>query len=599
MATSEPYKYLPLQYPDSIRLLHIRPSQDADAPVQCLVTTQRLSDTWLNYEALSYTWGDASKPAAILIGDNDTSSLTITQNCFAALRSLRQRVQQRTVWIDAICINQDDVDERTAQVRMMDKIFSSAPRTIVYLGEETDGSRTVFSELAEAQGAPRMYSPVTGADVIDRPIPCTAVVDALEELLQCPWFRRIWVVQEVHCSSSKSLTVMCGRAEAPWTVLHECLLGYRDHRVTRQELPVVFDIYRYSSDQDIWYGLFNHAIHTRAYLSTDPRDRLFALKALLDGPQEEMDCLIDYSKSVEEVFAEFAGILFSRIGVQMLCLSRHPHNRAMASWMPDWSQNTPIKQASDYVHDGQVDYDSATGMLGSAKIISSPSSETLGVYNSLSVCGTAVGEVNDIGPPVVFTDHGDATRQWSHIIELLHLPESGIRDHLSAHPESPFTEHFLRVARGTSIQQISEFLDRGSNKVRFGPLALALTGPRVETNSRSPQQLMLMNHEASVGTERINVLRDAWQHCRAVAIGDTFLGIAPDGVQLGDVAYLVEGAISPCLLRPGPSGRWALVSGDCYVTDMTPKPVWPGRPGRLIRREGLPEHASVEDIIIC
>lgn len=342
MASSNPYTYLPLQYPDSIRLLHIRPSPDVDAPVQCILTTRRLSDTSLNYEALSYTWGDSSKPAEVLIGENDPSSLAITQNCFNALRSLRQPVQQRTMWIDAICINQNDAGERTAQVRMMDKIFSSALRTVVYLGEETQASRDLFAELQAQQPSRELADPLYY--VVHRHIQRPATLDALEELMQRPWFRRIWVVQEVYCSNRETLTVMCGRAEAPWTVLREYAEGYKDSgRNPRQAVPVQFHLSGRCYGQDIWFNLCRLAIITRSCLATDPRDRLFALKALLDEPQDEMDRLIDYSKSVEHVFAEFARNLFSRIGIYILRLTRHPHSRTMASWMPDWSQNTHIQ----------------------------------------------------------------------------------------------------------------------------------------------------------------------------------------------------------------------------------------------------------------
>jgi hypothetical protein len=68
------------------------------------------------YEALSYTWGDASIKLSILCGNNP---FPVTSNLHEALLRLRSEKEARKVWIDAICINQDDIAERNAQVALM------------------------------------------------------------------------------------------------------------------------------------------------------------------------------------------------------------------------------------------------------------------------------------------------------------------------------------------------------------------------------------------------------------------------------------------------------------------------------------------------
>ncbi|KAF8859326.1 heterokaryon incompatibility, partial [Acephala macrosclerotiorum] len=85
------------------------------------------------YEALSYVWGESDPPCWILCNGQRKS---VTPNLGAALRRLRYKEKWRLVWIDAICVNQEDLDERSQQVMLMRNIYSPARRVIVWLGED-------------------------------------------------------------------------------------------------------------------------------------------------------------------------------------------------------------------------------------------------------------------------------------------------------------------------------------------------------------------------------------------------------------------------------------------------------------------------------
>jgi hypothetical protein len=126
-----------------IRLLDLRISEDND--VQCELVTTTL-DQAPNYEALSYTWGSQDDKLAITVCNQ---SLEVTRNLYVALQHLKQKRSlpetarlrsHRRLWVDAICINQDDIDERNQQVRLMWSIYSKAARVLVWLGEERDES---------------------------------------------------------------------------------------------------------------------------------------------------------------------------------------------------------------------------------------------------------------------------------------------------------------------------------------------------------------------------------------------------------------------------------------------------------------------------
>ncbi|KAM0804431.1 heterokaryon incompatibility protein-domain-containing protein [Usnea florida] len=93
------------------------------------------------YEALSFTWGDYKKECSISCG---SESIEITANLAAALLQLRSPDKARALWIDQICINQDDVEERNKQVALMRKIFSEAENVVIWLGEEGPDDEMAF-----------------------------------------------------------------------------------------------------------------------------------------------------------------------------------------------------------------------------------------------------------------------------------------------------------------------------------------------------------------------------------------------------------------------------------------------------------------------
>jgi hypothetical protein len=94
------------------------------------------------YEALSYYWGSPEKIHMITVGDG---SLQVTRNLHAALQSLRDCFIERIIWIDAVCINQDDDEEKGRQVQLMAEIFAKACRVVVWL-ENTTGDPAIDNE---------------------------------------------------------------------------------------------------------------------------------------------------------------------------------------------------------------------------------------------------------------------------------------------------------------------------------------------------------------------------------------------------------------------------------------------------------------------
>jgi len=147
---------------------------------------QELGEGTHLYEALSYVWGDSNNLRSISVDEHD---LPITINLHAALSSLRDRFIDRIIWVDAICINQGDVEEKGMQVQYMAEIYSKASRVIVWLGEAENDSDRALEEIRLA--ADEMSS---------KPLVNKLAKQAILTLLQRSWFQRIWVREQTFSS---------------------------------------------------------------------------------------------------------------------------------------------------------------------------------------------------------------------------------------------------------------------------------------------------------------------------------------------------------------------------------------------------------------
>jgi hypothetical protein len=152
------------------------------------------------YTAASYMWGTASATREILL---DGEPFLIRENLWKFLCELRARsaVSQREaenrpdmLWLDAICINQDDIEERNQQVAMMEEIYPNAEEVAVWLGSEADNS-TLAMKAFETRETREQWSTEEGR--------------AMLELFNRTYWRRVWIVQEFVLA--QKLTINCGK----------------------------------------------------------------------------------------------------------------------------------------------------------------------------------------------------------------------------------------------------------------------------------------------------------------------------------------------------------------------------------------------------
>ncbi|KAK4098417.1 HET-domain-containing protein [Parathielavia hyrcaniae] len=128
-----PSYYRPLEHMDQeIRLLVVKPGRYDEAVHACFAHTSlsgNPSSQQIQFDALSYCWGDSPERVNIALDTNTmgTVPLNISGTVARAIRRLRSPDTPLRIWIDAICINQTDMDERSQQVRIMGTIYSRAP----------------------------------------------------------------------------------------------------------------------------------------------------------------------------------------------------------------------------------------------------------------------------------------------------------------------------------------------------------------------------------------------------------------------------------------------------------------------------------------
>lgn len=203
---------------NQIRILTLSASRMDEAQIQCSLKS---FDNPPPYIALSYTWGDQTKTNTILVDDQPFDA---TENLENALKHLRDAEKDLYFWVDAICINQRDEDEKEHQLQLMPTIFSQAQETRVWLGageETSDRAIDLINKLShihlEAAGkADAREAEIANWALSGTSRPWTDDVDlvALQDLLIRDYWYRVWVVQEI--AMSKKVSIFCGRRELSW-----------------------------------------------------------------------------------------------------------------------------------------------------------------------------------------------------------------------------------------------------------------------------------------------------------------------------------------------------------------------------------------------
>lgn len=313
------------------------------------------------HEALSYTWGDPSNPSLLYCNG---ATLSITSNLDTALRHLRLQTGPRTLWVDAICINQADVEERNQQVALMRDVYTMASQVIAWLGEEHPSDSGAM-EFGDPNPPSRNSSEKEKAlKVIGLQAKLWSSFVAAKSLIQRPWFSRAWIIQEA--ALARRLQVQCGNKAIDWESLHANLrlmngmldesgaqVTFNNNHYQRMEF-VDFTRRRIELDRSgarlpraaeerskgslAWLQLHSAVVNARSDGASDRRYHVYALLGLIDESDGEL-LPVDYSRPYTIVFGDFIRRIIRRTG-SLSALGQIDSSRStdLESWVPDYGR---------------------------------------------------------------------------------------------------------------------------------------------------------------------------------------------------------------------------------------------------------------------
>lgn len=359
----------------SIRILTVLPGS-LDAQLRCHLATTSLEKA-PEYLALSYCWGDLAIKKTIL-ADNQELAVAVSQ--YDVLLQLRSRNVSTPVWIDGICINQNDDAEKASQICLMTRIYRSASSVIVWLARK---SSVEANEVEMLNSLRSMLVPVwepegpAFAMIAKEPHPIVARMMKFGQDLQVskwentpsaetkklvwdyaifqqPWFRRVWVLQEIVSAtraefwlgdSSLTMSDVFGKAasisaqeerdKSAQVTLLSSHCGKPLHFQNAVYMSQFRESARYLTMRDL-------LLSTIEYEASDPRDKMFALVGISSDIHPSF---VDYTLSKRDVLIKLSQIMLQDgLPSSLAQLGKVvPRSESgLPSWVADWCEKPII-----------------------------------------------------------------------------------------------------------------------------------------------------------------------------------------------------------------------------------------------------------------
>ena len=341
----EVFKHQPLQDPSTeLRHLYLLPrTHNIDIDGQTVVCCELVSNAdeqGPSYVGLSYAWGDAQIRRPILVGNKVFHA---TENLAVALEHLQEKDKTITFWIDAICIDQSNSNEKSVQVQRMGDIFASAVVVIAWIGLATEDSDLALQEL-EKYGEDMMSWEWLSSQHREQSAALPSA--SIKSLFARPWFKRVWVGQEV--ALNEQVIFVCGQRDIHRRQLLDSLQVYWASLMAfrGENLSLIF--YRFEHTKplpfhdllDNFDAIISFAVGSELE-SSDPRDFVYSSFGRINDI-EECGLRVDYTKSVEEVYMEFTEAIIRAGKINSFEDALRPSStyRNLPSWVPDWSETS-------------------------------------------------------------------------------------------------------------------------------------------------------------------------------------------------------------------------------------------------------------------
>lgn len=322
------YTFLP---GSEIRILELHPAERMEDELVISLTRSPRAFSRGFYDAVSYAWGSDSQMERVVIYDSISDSRTdfnVRKTVTTMLRHLRYQQESRRLWIDSICIDQNNLPEKSVQVTRMGDVYINSSITLVWLGPTVQDSsegrqfRSLLHRIVEG-------SPVPSDDL-------KALRQYREDgqaFMELPWFRRRWIIQEAVLSPR--VVMILGVDQVKFVdVMKEIgdfWIGARKlSNSIDQAVQTIYTIQRLCRPSRDEISFLQLLLNLHAAQCVDDRDRLYALNNLNPDPIS-----IDYSQPPEEIYTRFAmGKAQEDLRI-LYCAGVHRGNR-LPSWVPDW-----------------------------------------------------------------------------------------------------------------------------------------------------------------------------------------------------------------------------------------------------------------------
>lgn len=625
-ASDTPFTYRDLNPDhDEIRLFRIKPAPNFDDPIQLDLSYHRF-DERPEYLTVSYTWGvpfdglgpEWDDPKFKLPITINGHRFSIRKNLFTALLHFRRTMkignpiqQNAKIWVDAICINQNDAQERSCQVRHIDRIYSSCRLTLIWLGPEDYPGIIAMSLLARAAAwakdlrieqlkIPELHSNIKVEIMTEGSPSHTEVLfidltlrywDCLTSLIDRNWFCRAWVIQELALSPNPLL--FCGPFWVSWCCVSALMCWFTRtgvegglsqrkllYKLTRPITVIAFFetlSHHFRGTHALEPNISDLLYSLRTRKCEDPRDRVYAVLGLL---QEKNLIVPDYRKPALQVFFEVARAAIEStrsLDILAYCLP-HTQNAELPSWVPDWTADTS-NLPKPFYRSRLGENNLEKRKLYKASLDTSLNLEFQDTPRSMVLHALFVSKISHID---------QETRSSKNYDDSFHKITNMMERSVGAENQSFEGPKWLRNWLSTLAPgQLPKAIDfdrcdfvheksgwETSRQMRYLPTNQSLNAAFlsclrvdvcVDPESLVVGRLSERKLPGVISVSDIFMMVDVYFFNRSfVASESGLIGLAPQWTEEGDIISIVKGNDIPLLLRPNEDGTFRFV-GECYI----------------------------------
>lgn len=565
----------------------------------------------VSYTALSYTWGEPKFDAKF---ECDGYVKMITRSLESALRHFREEDRAVVLWVDQICIDQENKEEKGQQVPLMSRIYAFAINTAIWLGDAADDSDMAMGLLKDVH----VLLQFSTEEIIDptelerRNLPNLDSDDwkALWKLLSRPWFERLWIIQEVTLSPEK--WVVCGNSVITWESLSVACLQLVDTGISQwltQKYPTSVvasdckDFCRRVSDLSniqMSFGGMKYSLLTLMYLSrearcTEPRDKVYGMLGICQ-PNDIAKVRVDYSDEyrVTQLFQDILEHLITSFEPGQILRHVDHDSVDLPSWVPDWRmpRRTTVLGSSylSYRAEGNFKQRRLRG-----EVVSKVYSHVLG-WKELQLTGLPVDTLDTLSG--VFENPDLSPTAENKTLQIMFEFFTNLKDYPG--PNTDFCAFWQTSVAGMDDRRRLKCPD--SFEEIFSYILDLTTGKKGSMSGQTYTRRQTLHKgrggldEDKLRSRKPRSAGDTFQQVRTAMINATknrrlggtangYIGLFPEHSQAGDGVFVLAGCHTPYTLRPRSDEKFKLV-GECYVHG-------------IMRGEAIGPNPDLQDIILA